>query len=143
MNTGTSSMTVEQVKAEVHRFWNVFMEKAADAHAAFYAPVSSVFSSVTARPEPGRLAAARRQREYFHVASTIRVTIGNIDVVLLGETAAVASYTFEFHATKVAGSFSQTAEEEIKNGRATHVFELDTDGKPRIVHEHLSSVDKH
>jgi ketosteroid isomerase-like protein len=144
MSHDVDKLTAEQVKAEVQRFWNVFMSKDAEALMGFYTAESTVFSSVTARPEPGRLAAARRQREYFHKASTIRVTVGMIDVVLLGDSAAVASYTFQFHATKVASSFSGAAtEEEIKNGRATHVFQRDGEGKVLIVHEHLSAVEKH
>ena len=135
-------LTAEQVKVEVQRFWATFVEKNADQLMDFYGPESSVFSSVTSRSEPGRLAAARRQREYFHKASVLRATPNMIDVVLIGEHAAVASYNFEFHATKVASSFSQSTEEDIRQGRATQVFQYDNDGKLRIVHEHLSSVDK-
>jgi ketosteroid isomerase-like protein len=136
-------LTVEQVKVEVQRFWEVFMDKNAEQLMEFYGPESTVFSSVTARSEPGRLAAARRQREYFHQASTLRAMPHTIDVVMIGDHAAVASYNFQFHATKVVNSFAQKAEEDIKNGRATQVFQYDLDGKLRIVHEHLSSVDKH
>src|SRR4051812_23794873 len=135
-------LTSEQIKGEVLRFWNVFMEKNADALMNFYAPDSSVFSSVSARVEPGRLAAARRQREYFHAKSTVRSTTGNVDVIVIGDTAAVASYNFTFHATRVAAGVGQATEEDIKQGRATQVFRLEPDGRVLIVHEHLSSVDK-
>ena len=137
-----NKLTVEQVKGEVLRFWNVFMEKNADALMNFYAPDSSVFSSVSARVEPGRLAAARRQREYFHAKSTVRSTTSNVDVILVGDTAAVANYNFTFHATRVAAGVGQAVEEDIKQGRATQVFRLEPDGRVLIVHEHLSSVDK-
>lgn len=137
-----SKLTAEQVRGEVLRFWNVFMEKNADALMNFYAPDSSVFSSVSARVEPGRLAAARREREYFHAKSTIRSTTGNIEVIMLGDGAAVADYTFTFHATKVGGGMAAASEEDIKQGRATQVFRLDPDGRVLIVHEHLSAIDK-
>jgi ketosteroid isomerase-like protein len=137
-----NKISVEQVKGEVLRFWNVFMEKNAEALMNFYAPDSSVFSSVSARLEPGRLAAARREREYFHAKSTLRASANNIDVILLGEQSAVANYTFQFHATKVAG-VNSSVEEDIKQGRATQVFRTEPDGRVLIVHEHLSSVDKH
>lgn len=136
-------LTVEYVAGEVQRFWNTFMEKNAEQLMEFYAPDSTVFSSVSARQEPGRLAAARRQREYFHKASTLRASATSVDVVLLGETGAVASYNFQFHATNVASSLHQTTEEDIKAGRATQVFRYDQDGKLRIVHEHLSTAGKH
>jgi ketosteroid isomerase-like protein len=137
-----SKLTVEQVKGEVLRFWNVFMEKNAEALMNFYAPDSSVFSSVSARVEPGRLAAARRDREYFHTKSTVRSTTGSVDVILVSDTAAVANYNFTFHATKVAGGMAGSNEEDIKQGRATQVFRLESDGRVLIVHEHLSSLDK-
>lgn len=135
-------LTAEQIKAEVHRFWNSFSNKMSDQLMEFYAPEASVFGSSSTRSEPGRLAAARRQREYFHAKSTIRATPGLIDVVMLGDYAAVANYTFQFHASKVAGSFGAAVEEDIRNGRASQVFAYDPDGKLRIVHEHLSHVDK-
>jgi ketosteroid isomerase-like protein len=135
-------LTVEQVKGEVQRFWITFVEKNAEHLMEFYGPESSVFSSETARLEPGRLAAARRQREYFHKASVLRATPSMIDVLMLGDYAAVASYNFQFHATKLAGSSAQATEEHIQHGRATQVFQYDSEGKLRIVHEHLSSVDK-
>ena len=137
-----NKITVEQVRGEVLRFWNAFTDKSASQLMEFYAPESSVFSSVSNRSEPGRLAAARREREYFHAKSTLRASVGNIDVILLGDAAAVASYTFQFHASKVASTMGQVSEEDIRNGRATHVFALDPDGKVRIMHEHFSAIEK-
>jgi ketosteroid isomerase-like protein len=137
-----NKLSAEQVKGEVLRFWNAFSDKSAEQLMEFYAPESSVFSSVSNRSEPGRLAAARRQREYFHAKSTLRTSVGPIDVILLGDNAAVASYTFQFHASKVASTFGPPSEEDIRNGRASQVFALDPDGKVRIMHEHLSAIDK-
>jgi ketosteroid isomerase-like protein len=59
-------------------------------------------------------------------------------VIMLGETSGVASYTFQFHATKVAPAGGRATEEHIAQGRATQVFSLDQDGVLRIVHEHFS-----
>lgn len=137
-----SKISVDQVKGEVQRFWNAFMDKNADALMEFYSAESSVFSSVSPRAEPGRLAAARRQREYFQKASIVRASTGPIEVVMLGDAGAVASYNFQFHATRVSSFGGQTQEEDIKQGRATQVFKMDPDNKLRIVHEHLSSMDK-
>src|SRR3954462_95145 len=129
-------INADQVKAEVQRFWNVFVNKDADQLTDFYAAEATVFSSLSSRPEPGRLAAARRQREYFHARAALRASVAALDVVVLNDTAAVASYTFQFHAMRNAGTASQI-EENITNGRATQVFILDLDGKTLIVHEHL------
>ena len=71
----------------------------------------------------------------------MKVQLGAIEVVVLGESAAVASYTFQFHASKVANLLGKAAEEDIQQGRATQVFTRDVEGKLRIVHEHLSTVD--
>jgi len=138
----TLRLTAEQVKGEILRFWNVFMDKDAQGLMNFYAPDSSVFSSVSARLEPGRLAAARREREYFHAKASLRSSTSNIDVILLGDNAACASYLFQFHAMRVAGGLGNPVEEDIKQGRATQIFRLQPDGRVLIVHEHLSAVDK-
>jgi ketosteroid isomerase-like protein len=142
MTTSPEKLTPEQVQVEVRRFWSAFMDKNADELMAFYSAESCVFSSVAPRSEPGRLAAARRQREYFHKNANILATTGPVEVILLGDRAAVATYTFTFHATRIGGATGNVSEEDIRHGRATQVFILDHDGKARIVHEHLSAIEK-
>lgn len=134
----TTSLTPETIRAEVARFWNAFTSKSADVLENLYAHESTCFGSASHRSEPGRLAATRRQREYFAPAAMLRSQLGHVDVVMLGESSAVASYTFQFHATKVTSAGSRATEEHITHGRATQVFSLDQDGVLRIVHEHFS-----
>ncbi len=130
-------LSQEIVRAEVTRFWNAFTSKSIDALEDFYAHQSSVFGSVSNRPEPGRLAAKRREREYFQFESVLRYQLGIVDVVTLSDTSAVACYTFQFHATKLSGS--KRTEEHITGGRASQVFAIDpADQKIRIYHEHFS-----
>lgn len=136
------AISTEQVGTEVERFWSAFSSKSADVIERFYLPESTVFSSVTSRSEPGRLAATRRKREYFHPQSRIRVQLGTIDVQTIGDDAAVASYTFEFHASRVMGALGKDVEEDIQNGRATQVFVQQPDGRLCILHEHLSFIPK-
>ncbi|HWR16441.1 MAG TPA: nuclear transport factor 2 family protein [Terriglobales bacterium] len=133
-----SSLSIDEVRAEVTRFWNVFTSKASDLLEEFYAPDASVFASSSARSEPGRLAVARRKREYFDKQSSVRVQVGYIEVQLLSDDAAVASYTFQFHANRIAAGAGNAVEEDIQHGRATQVFLVDSDHKLRIVHEHFS-----
>ncbi len=130
-------MTADQIRAEVGRFWGRFTSKSEEGVEEFYAHESSVFGSTATRPEPGRLAATRRRREYFHPETTIRVNLGPVEVMVLGDVG-VASYTFELHATNVAGPLGKPIDEQIQHGRATQVFAPDNDGKLRIVHEHFS-----
>lgn len=136
-------ITAEQVRAEVARFWAAFSSKSSDVVDGFYLPDSTVFSSLSPRAEPGRLAATRRKREYFHPQSRIRVQVGTIEVQPISDTAAIASYNFEFHATRVAGALGRPTEEDIEQGRATQVFVLQSDGRVCILHEHLSFIPKH
>jgi len=132
------NLSPDSVRAEVTRFWNAFTTKSLETLEDFYAHESSVFGSLSHRPEPGRLAAKRRQREYFGPDSILRSQLGLVDVVMLSESSAVACYTFQFHATKLAAS-GPRVEEHIGNGRATQVFAVDPgDKKIRIYHEHLS-----
>ena len=136
------SISVEQVRAEVARFWGAFTGKLSDEIEKFYLPDSAVFSSIAHRAEPGRLAATRRKREYFHPQSRIRVQLGPIEVQTVGDSAAVASYNFEFHATRVMGALGKAVEEDIEHGRATQIFEQQPDGRLCILHEHLSYIGK-
>ena len=134
-------VTADQIRSEVRRFWYVFTSKKGVELAAIYSPTASVFGSSSSRPEPGRLAATRRQREYFHPGANLRVTTGAVEVNLIGEAGGVASYTFDFHATQVASTTAgkgTSTEESIRNGRATQVFALEPDGTLRIVQEHFS-----
>lgn len=133
-------LSPEEVRSEVTRFWNVFHSKAPDLLEEFYAPDASVFGSSAIRSEPGRLAVTRRRREYFDKQTSVRVQLGIVDVQLVGEEAAVASYTFRFHATRVAAGLGKALEENLEHGRATQVFVSDAEGKLRIVHEHLSGA---
>lgn len=135
-----TKLTADEIKAEVHRFWNNFQSKSADLLTEMYSPEATVFSSVSSRVEPGHLAAARRRREYFHPKGALRAIVSNIDVIMLSDQAAIASYNFTFNASMVAIGMGQTKEEDIKRGRATHVFSLDHDGKLKIMHEHFSAV---
>jgi len=134
-----AKITADDVRAEVTRFWNVFTSKAPELLEAFYAPDASVFSSTGIRSEPGRLAVTRRRREYFDKQTAVRVQVGVVDVDIVGDVA-VASYTFKFHASRVAAGLGKAVEEDLEHGRATQVFAADAEGKLHIIHEHLSAA---
>lgn len=129
-------LSPETVRNEVARFWNAFSAKNVEVLEDFYAHESVGFGSSSTRSEPGRLSATRRQREYFGSSSPIRAQVSQVDVVMIGESAAIASYSFEFHATRATATGK--SEEKIRNGRATQVFAFDPDGRLRIFHEHFS-----
>ncbi len=131
-----TSLSPDAIRSEVSRFWNAFSDKDVERLQEFYAHESVGFGSGSTRTEPGRLAATRRHREYFANSAPIKVTVGGIDIVMLHESAAVATYTFQFQA--VRSTATGKVDENIRNGRASHVFAFDPDGKLRIFHEHLS-----
>lgn len=134
-------VSADDVRSEVTRFWNVFTAKSTELLEEFYAPDATVFASVGNRAEPGRLTVARRRREYFNKQTSVKVQLGPIDVQLLDEVGAVATYTFKFHGLGIVAGSNKDVEETIDNGRATQVFIVDGEGRLRILHEHLSAAD--
>ena len=131
-----ATLSPEAVRTEVARFWDAFSDKNVEVLQEFYAHESVGFGSSSVRSEPGRLSATRRQREYFGSSTAIKVQLSPVDVIMVDESAAVACYTFQFHATRTIASGK--LEEDIRNGRATQVFGFDPDGEIKIFHEHLS-----
>ena len=131
------SVTAEDIRKAVERFWAVFLAKDEEYLNSFYASGSTVFQIAMGRSEPGRLGAMRRAREYFNVETKMDVKVSPVDVVLCGDDAGVACYTFQFVATarEVGG---KRTEEKLEVVRATHVFHRDASGKLRIAHEHFS-----
>jgi hypothetical protein len=132
------TLTGDVVRNEVARYWNLFSSKSALLQEEFYASECSVIPFRSVRPEPARLAAKRRQREYYAVDSALKVQVGLIDVVLVNEAVAVASYTFVFHAEKIVKPGQGAIDYHYEHGRATQVFGYDHEGRLRIFHEHLS-----
>jgi len=130
------TLNPETVRAEISRFWNALKSKHGEELASFYAPECSVFGSTSKRPEPGRLAAARRNREYCGPKTEMKIQTGYVDVVMLGPAAAAASYSFELHASKVAHEGRE--EEHAIDGRCSQVFAVDDQGELKIFHEHMS-----
>lgn len=128
----------EQVRTEVARWWQAFLARSSETLDEFYAPLATVFSSDGHRTEPGHLAVMRRRREYFQPQCVFRVSLGPVEVQMLEDAAAVASYTFRLQATRMAGMLGRTQEETIDHGRATQVFARDGEGNLRIIHEHFS-----
>lgn len=136
-----SQASVEQVVAAVREFWKVFCSANPAALADFYAPQAILFGIEGPRPEPVRLALARRQREYFEHRAQLKVDLSLIEVQWLTASLALATYTLSFHASNVTLAGNRERDRLIPHGRATQIFELGADGKLLIVHEHFSSAD--
>jgi ketosteroid isomerase-like protein len=137
MSSVTTKLTAEDVRKAVEQFWAAFLAKSEEELNDFYASGSTVFQVAMGRSEPGRLGAMRRAREYFHPDTRMELKLSPIDVVLCGNDAGVASYTFQFQATGRDVGGKRTAE-KLETVRATHVMNRDASGKLRIAHEHFS-----
>jgi ketosteroid isomerase-like protein len=137
MSLVTVKLTADDVRKAVELFWAAFLAKSENELNDFYAMGSTVFQVAMGRSEPGRLGAMRRSREYFNPDTRMELKLSPIDVVMCGDDAGIASYTFQFQATgrDLAG---KRTEEKLDTVRATHVMHRDASGKLRIAHEHFS-----
>lgn len=127
----------------MRRVWELFAAKKVDQWQSFYADFASVFGTASKRPEPARLVVLRRQREYLTHATKVLVHVGKVDVEVIGPDCAVAAYTMQLDAEQIArlsAGGQKEHEEHLENARVTHVFQRETDGSLRIVHEHISAA---
>jgi ketosteroid isomerase-like protein len=128
----------EEVRAEVYRFWNVLSSKSKDKFEGMYFPSAVVFSSTARQTEPGRLMLARRVRQFFVPAISIRAEVGAINVQLVGTNVAIAAYVYRFRSAQTESDGTKV-NRETPFGRATQIFQRDEGGALRIIHEHMSS----
>jgi ketosteroid isomerase-like protein len=142
-DNSTHNLTASEVESAVRRVWELFASKKIDQWQSFYADVASVFGTASKRPEPARLVVLRRQREYLTNATKVRVHVGKVDVEVIGPDCAVAAYTMQLDAEQIAklsAAGQREHEEHLETARVTHVFQRDSDGSLRIVHEHISAT---
>jgi len=118
------------------------MEKATGEMSNFYSYDSIVFNPFSSRLESGRVSAARKEREYYTRETTFRAEVtGHIEVQLLADNIAVASYNFHWNASNMKQEvLGRSFDKAVRDGRATQVFVLSPEGELRIVSEHLSDI---
>ncbi len=129
----------DEVRVAVGRFWNAFAAKSRNTFPEMYFANALVLSSTGLQAEPGRLAIVRRMRKFFDSPGTLSIHIGQIEVQLLGEKTALATYFYVFEATET-GRDGSRVRKRTPFARATHIFQRDEQGNLRILHEHLSSA---
>lgn len=134
-------LTRELVEAEVGRCWHTIASNDTQRLRRMYSIEATVFQPRSQRHELGPSTATRCAREYSDPDCKVTFRLGEIHVVLLGEhaEAAVASYTFEFHAINVITALG-IVDRHVHNGRATQVFAYDADGAIVIMHDHRSEM---
>jgi len=135
MATGVTS---DEVRARIRELWKNVSTKARDEYEAMYAPMGTVVSSSTRRPETARLMLARRVRQFFDPTISLVVELGAIEVQIVPGDVAIATYPYVLRSVKLNRDGTRS-ERETPNGRATQIFQRDEHGALRVVHEHLSS----
>jgi len=128
----------EKVRAEIKRFWLILSGKSKDQLEELYSPDAIVFTGKARRPEPAMLAIARRSRRGQAAGSNTSAEIGAVELQLSGDVA-VASYTYQFQEERT-GSDGGRSQRTTLYGRATQIFQADSKGAVKIIHEHLSAA---
>lgn len=134
------AISAQQIRDGVRAFWDAFTHQSKNAFQELYSPTANCFAADGRRSEPARLMWVRREREFFGPRSSVGARVGAVSVQLLGANLAVASYGFHFSIIRVLPNGSRV-QVEVPFGRATQVFQRQSDGKILIIHEHLSSAE--
>ncbi len=140
----TTKFTVEQVQAAVRRYFSAMADKKPGELVKMYAYDATSFSPYSPRAELGRVAAARREREYFKPDASFRAEITSpIDVKFLADDVALAIHTFRTWAKNLEEPIlGKKYNRGVPDGRGTHIFTLDSEGKLIVVHQHLSDISR-
>ena len=133
-----SSISPEQVRAEVEKFWQIMCGKSRERLDDLYASNALMLTGKARKPEPANAALERRTRQ-INAAVDAVAELGAIDVEIAEGSVAIASYTYKFH-QKRPDQTGGLMKRHTMFGRATQIFQLDGRGVLRIVHEHLSAA---
>jgi hypothetical protein len=133
-----SRISPEQVRKEIDRFWQMMCGKSPENLEALYAPAAVVVSGRAKRPEAANLALARRTRRIQEPGAQATVELGPVEVQMAEPGVAIASYTYKLNQSRPGESGGRVQRQVL--GRATQIFQLDSRGMLRIVHEHLSAA---
>ena len=128
----------EKVRAEISRFWLILSGKSKDQLEEMYSPDAIVFTGKARRPEPAMLAIARRSRRGQSAGNSTTAEVGAVELQISGDVA-VASYTYQFQEERTAADGGRSQRRTLY-GRATQIFQADSKGTIKIVHEHLSAA---
>lgn len=134
-----SSITPDQVRAEIQKFWQIMCGKSGEKLDDLYDPSALILTGKARQPEAANVALARRARQISAPGSDSAAELGAVEVQIAEPGVAIASYTYRFHQTR-SGDGGKLQKRHTLYGRATQVFQVDKGGSLRIVHEHLSAA---
>lgn len=138
----TTKITTEQIQAAVRRYFGAMGDKKPGELVKMYAYEAMTFNPFTSRPELGQVAAARLEREYFKPVTYFRAEITSpIEVQFLADNVAVAVHTYRSYAKNLEDPIrGKRYNRSVLDGRGTHVFILDSEGRLMLAHQHLSDI---
>jgi hypothetical protein len=133
-----SSISPEQVRAVVDRFWQIMCGKSGpdDKLEDLYSPDALILTGKARKPEAASVALARRARQ---AGKDSLVELGAVEIQIEEPGVAIAAYTYKFHQSRSSAT-GGVQKRHLLFGRATQILQLDRSGVLRIVHEHLSSA---
>lgn len=131
-------ISAEKVRAEVKRFWLILSGKSHDKLESLYSADAIVFTGKAKRPESALLAIARRSRRAPVEGSNTSAELGAVELQISGDVA-IASYTYQYQEERMAENGARSQRNTLY-GRATQVFQANSNGDIKIVHEHLSAA---
>jgi hypothetical protein len=133
------SISPEQVRSQVEKFWQIMCGKSPEKLADLYASNALILTGKARKPEPVNVVLSRRARQISSPAAEAAAELGGIEVQLPEPGVAIASYTYAFHhkrPTETGGVLKR----HTMFGRATQIFQANDREGLRIVHEHLSAA---
>jgi ketosteroid isomerase-like protein len=134
-----SSISPDQVRAEVEKFWEIMCARSTIKLEDLYAPTALLLTGKARKPEAVHLALARRARQIIEAGASSTVELGPVEVQMAEGGIAIASYTYKFHHTRPDERGGLQTRRTLY-GRATQIFQPDERGALRIIHEHLSAA---
>jgi hypothetical protein len=138
----TTKITAEQVQAAVRHYFASMADKKPGELVKMYDYKATTFNPFSQRPELGQVAAARLEREYYKPLTHFHSEITSpIEVQFLADNVAVAVHTYRSYAKNLEDPIrGKRFNRSVLDGRGTHVFVLDSEGKLILAHQHLSDI---
>lgn len=140
----TRKITTEEVQDAVLHYWAAMEAKQAGELVRMYSYDAVTFNPFSTRPELGQVAAARLEREYFVPLTHFHAEITSpIEVQFLADNVAVAMHTYRSYAKNLEDSIrGKRYNRTVQDGRGTHLFVLNSEGKLILAHQHLSDISR-
>jgi ketosteroid isomerase-like protein len=133
------SVSPDQVRAEVEKFWQIMCGKSAGRLEDLYSSAALLLTGKARKPEPASMALARRARQINEAGADSTAELGPIEVQIAEAGVAIASYTYRFNHKRPDERGGSQMRRTLW-GRATQIFQIDERGALHIVHEHLSAA---